>query len=353
MRVPAFLVGILLTGSACQLSKPEKAPSHEVLPTEAPDTASTYSIEPLSDADVKWSQGMAFDSQDRLFVVDKEGSRILMLRDGKVVEIVGRLGQAPGEFLRPAGLSYSNGRLFISDQGNYRIQILKTDGTPISVFLVSFAPGYLAGDVDGSVLVNNPKGGGLFDLYDQSGKLVARYGSQLTAGEAYPNRRALNRTSLNRAFILNNDEGVYVVFQFVPIVQKWTVQGRLLWTVRLVGEEIDTLVAGLFGDKDGKTYSVKSTEGEPSLSLIVSASCLASTGDVLLALSDQTLIRLSPDGSTAEKIRPEGDSRKTFIAMAEHGDRLYFASESRLFYTRERLSTISGERDSESEGVPQ
>ncbi len=340
MRVFAFSIAVLLTAQACRVTESGETSTRRIPALEIVGEARTYSVQPLGEVAVKWPDGIVFDDQSRLLVMDKEDSRLLVVRDDAVVDVLGRLGQGLGEFFRPAGLSYSNGKLFIADQGNYRIQILETDGTPVSDFLVSFAPGYLAGNQYGQVLVNNPKGGSLFDVYDQFGMLIGQRGSLLNPTEAYPDRPRLNRTTLNRGFILADDkDGVFVVFQFAPIVQKWNVQGRLMWERRIGGEEIDRLVAGLFGEAGGKKYSVKSTEGEPSLSIIVSASCLASTGELVVALSDQTLFRISPDGSSAVKIKPEGKSRKTFNAMAEHEGSLFFASESRLFRSHEELST--------------
>jgi len=50
-------------------------------------------------------------------------------KDGKFVKSFGKLGSGPGEFLGPHDLAMdAQGRLFVADRGNMRIQILDQDG---------------------------------------------------------------------------------------------------------------------------------------------------------------------------------------------------------------------------------
>ena len=58
-------------------------------------------------------------------------SRILKFsKDGqKVVQVIGKKGKGPGEFDQPHALAFdSQGRLFVGDRGNNRVQILDKDG---------------------------------------------------------------------------------------------------------------------------------------------------------------------------------------------------------------------------------
>lgn len=51
-------------------------------------------------------------------------------RDGKFIKSWGRIGTGPGEFRTPHALAFdSQGRLFVADRGNDRIQIFDQDGT--------------------------------------------------------------------------------------------------------------------------------------------------------------------------------------------------------------------------------
>ena len=71
-------------------------------------------------------------------------------RDGKFVKSFGRWGTAPGEFKTPHDIALdSQGRLFIADRGNMRIQILDQDGGFIAEWLQFSRPSgvYLRGDM--------------------------------------------------------------------------------------------------------------------------------------------------------------------------------------------------------------
>jgi hypothetical protein len=52
-------------------------------------------------------------------------SRIVKFsRDGKFIKVIGKKGSAPGELDQPHALAFdSQGRLFVADRGNNRIQI--------------------------------------------------------------------------------------------------------------------------------------------------------------------------------------------------------------------------------------
>ncbi len=57
-------------------------------------------------------------------------SRIMKYsKDGKLIKVIGKKGRMPGEFMGPHGLFFdSQGRLFVADRGNNRIQILDQEG---------------------------------------------------------------------------------------------------------------------------------------------------------------------------------------------------------------------------------
>ena len=56
----------------------------------------------------------------------QDGDRLVRVtKDGEFIEAVGRLGAGPGEFIGPHALAFdSQGRLFVADRSNNRIQIL-------------------------------------------------------------------------------------------------------------------------------------------------------------------------------------------------------------------------------------
>ena len=61
-------------------------------------------------------------------------SRILKFTpDGKLIKVLGRRGPGNGEFDQPHGLAFdSQGRLFVADRGNNRVQVIDQDGNFIA-----------------------------------------------------------------------------------------------------------------------------------------------------------------------------------------------------------------------------
>jgi sugar lactone lactonase YvrE len=59
----------------------------------------------------------------------QDGDRLIRFtKDGKFVRDYGRMGQGPGEFMGPHALAFdSQGRLFVADRSNNRVQVLDKD----------------------------------------------------------------------------------------------------------------------------------------------------------------------------------------------------------------------------------
>ncbi len=79
-----------------------------------------------------WSDGM--DSPEGVvaaanglvFVTNASGHDLLALRDGKVAAKAGRRGEGPNAYVRPHDVDLGpDGRLYVSDPGNNRIQVLE------------------------------------------------------------------------------------------------------------------------------------------------------------------------------------------------------------------------------------
>src|SRR5881396_3819774 len=107
-----------------------------------------------------------------VFVSEGHGganSRILKFsKDGKLIKSFGRKGNGPGEFDQPHSLAMdSQGRLFVGDRGNNRIQILDQDGNfiaewkqfsrPSGVYIDKNDMLYVADSESGSVARNRPE----------------------------------------------------------------------------------------------------------------------------------------------------------------------------------------------------
>lgn len=82
--------------------------------------------------------GMSFGKDNNVYITDFSGDNIKVYDSdkGNLVKTIGLSGSAAGEFLGPAGITVSQntGRIYVSDQYNYRIQVLDADGKPLFSF---------------------------------------------------------------------------------------------------------------------------------------------------------------------------------------------------------------------------
>ena len=125
---------------------------------------------------------MAIDGDRQLlYVADSKKHQVFCYStvDGAAVRTIGRRGSEPGEFNFPTNVFVDKeGRLYVTDTLNFRIQSFDPDGKPLRAF------GTL-GDTPGSL--NRPKGIGVddeghiyvadssfnnFQIFDQAGQLL-------------------------------------------------------------------------------------------------------------------------------------------------------------------------------------
>ena len=63
------------------------------------------------------------------------GRIVKFTKDGRYIKEWGRIGTAPGEFRTPHALAFdSQGRLFVADRGNHRVQIFDQEGNFLDAF---------------------------------------------------------------------------------------------------------------------------------------------------------------------------------------------------------------------------
>ena len=122
----------------------------------------------------------------------------------------GRYGKKPGEFRRPQGLALDGDLLYVADAVNHRVQVLKTDGTPVAQWTGLKFPYSVSVDVNGEILVAE-YGNHCVSRFRSDGTLVSR------AGTPGPNPGELD-TPWDAVSSVN---GIYVVDSRNHRVQLW------------------------------------------------------------------------------------------------------------------------------------
>ena len=82
------------------------------------------------DGQFVWPVGLAFDSQDHLYITDEHNQRVSVFdSSGKFLSKWGDFGDGYGELNGPAGIAISSDdHVYLADQNNNRIQVFTTDG---------------------------------------------------------------------------------------------------------------------------------------------------------------------------------------------------------------------------------
>lgn len=85
---------------------------------------------------LKRPTGLARDAQRGLtYVADTHSHDVKVFGDdGVLLEVIGRRGEADGEFNFPTHLAFAAGRLYVTDTLNSRIQVFDTDGKAVAKF---------------------------------------------------------------------------------------------------------------------------------------------------------------------------------------------------------------------------
>jgi hypothetical protein len=185
---------------------------------------------------------MAFDEEGHIYVLDSGNHRIQKFdADGKYMTTIGNQGQGPGEFQYPQSIDVdSDGMLYVSESMNRRIQILTPEGKEHkTVKMIDGAVGLVRTFGSDKMLMGGTGlfrfGMGMMDeedkelpkffkVLDREGELQKDFGSQHNFNDFL-----MNRMGNQFHFILDEDDNIYVAFDYQNRIEKYSPDGTLLW----------------------------------------------------------------------------------------------------------------------------
>ena len=166
------------------------------------------------DGELENPSGIAVDREgERVYVADAVKHQVMAYStlDGSLIRAIGKRGGEPGEFNFPTNLTVDHqGRLYVADTMNFRIQTFDRDGRPVAAF------GELG---DGLGQLNRPKGVAVdseghvyvvdasfnnFQIFDQQGQLL------LFVGQGGPQP---GEFSLPAGIFIDEHDRIYVADQ--------------------------------------------------------------------------------------------------------------------------------------------
>ena len=143
----------------------------------------------------------------------------------------------------------------------------------------------------------------------------------------YPDRGA-NRFPehlLNIAHLLSDEDGaLWVVFEFMPVVQKYTASGRLEWQVRLSGPPVTSMEATFWGDPGSSPAFDHESIEKVQLVPFIPGATTTSQHNLAVVLGNGVLVFLDRSGrqiSTGEFELPQ--KRRPILSLGEYRGSLY------------------------------
>ncbi len=124
-----------------------------------------------------------------IYVVDAEGHEIRTYsKAGVFLGALGKKGQGPGEFDTPADLDARDGRLFVADKFNDRVQVLDRTGKYLGGFKVPFSPDRIRALDGGKIAVSHLPLGvqgsePMVHCFSEAGKLLWEGMPSISSGE--------------------------------------------------------------------------------------------------------------------------------------------------------------------------
>lgn len=175
------------------------------------------------------------DSKGNYYITDTKANAVVIFdSSGKYLKRFGKLGQGPGDLSMPMSIQIFENLLVVNEPGNRRIQYFTFHGISQKTFRLFKTLGPLVLLQDGRkigtpLLVNKKDESMLVEVLSPEGKVIDMFGTPI---EFKWNQYVMNE----RKLLINSNNNLILVFRYLPILQKYSLDGRLLKEARLETE---------------------------------------------------------------------------------------------------------------------
>ena len=309
-----------------------RKPEYSQSPAQGKNTAylRTFQDLGLDVYDVDSHNGLYYVSERRRHSVIVLNERFEIQRE------IGGIGSAPGRLFRPGAIDVSeDGIIYVQDGGNERIQSFSIDGTHLAAFTSEQYMGFAAG-TGGEIYLGQPEKGALISVYSREGKLLRSFGKLKVYsdlhGDEFKDQNEQFSNGVNRVRLtVDKDGNILASFMLIPLIQKYTRNGQLIFEQRLEGPEIDALTQSPGGrltmSMDGFAEEVIALEALPR-----------PNGEIGIVLTDRSIYVADQNGKKLRVLHPHVESNFTpeMTGITPAGELMVISLSPRNCY---RLST--------------
>jgi DNA-binding beta-propeller fold protein YncE/peroxiredoxin len=290
------------TRDAVAVTKPQAAEPNKT----GPVYEQMFHDIPLSAYDVAVYQG-------KYVLTDVKRNRVLIVKDNMEVEReFGTIGSGPGQLLHPGYIDVArDGTIYVNDGGNERIVKFTSAGNYLGEFPVTSYEGLAVG-TENEIFLGQPQEDSLVTVYSSSGKKLRSFG-QLKKfseiyGAAFADNDALYKTALNQVRLSTDKDGnLYVSFMLIPLIQKYSPQGKLLFEHKLEAPEIDQLMEKI----QKRKYITGNRDGAEGRIIALDPVIEPATGNILVPLVDGSIYVADRDGNKLALLHPQWPEQAT------------------------------------------
>jgi peroxiredoxin/DNA-binding beta-propeller fold protein YncE len=290
------------TRDAVAVTKPQAAEPNKT----GPVYEQMFHDIPLSAYDVAVYQG-------KYVLTDVKRNRVLIVKDNMEVEReFGKIGSGPGQLLHPGYIDVArDGTIYVNDGGNERIVKFTSAGDYLGEFPVTSYEGLAVG-TENEIFLGQPQEDSLVTAYSSSGKKLRSFG-QLKKfseiyGAAFADNDALYKTALNQVRLSTDKDGnLYVSFMLIPLIQKYSPQGKLLFEHKLEAPEIDQLMEKI----QKRKYITGNRDGAEGRIIALDPVIEPATGNILVPLVDGSIYVADRDGNKLALLHPQWPEQAT------------------------------------------
>jgi len=180
----------------------------------------------------------ARDSRGYFYIPDTKANVIFKFDQvGTYIGKCGHPGQGPGDLSLPMNINIYADIIQVFDVGNRRVQWLDLSGRYIDSKRIFKDYNGLVFLPDGGFLgapanLERGTGNSLVDVLDEKGKIVRSFGNPVDFNY---DRSAMN----SRKIMISSNKEIFLVFECLPIIQKYSVDGQLIMD-KLIQNEFST-----------------------------------------------------------------------------------------------------------------